>query len=172
MDNAQLKLFFAGVGCYILFRLLSPLIRKLPISKTKGSRDYIFTVLNLIIVLGGIAISLYALKYTAAGDKMNDTQITQLTQWVNGYFSLIWVLAGIGATVIIGWIIEMIIVSRKNRRITPDVQDKLNVNVSEVELDSITNKVETMDKTLNLLQIFSNKIHTKNKGDENAKKEN
>jgi hypothetical protein len=66
----------------------------------------------------------------------------------------------------------MIIVSRKNRRITPDVQDKLNVNVSEVELDSITNKVETMDKTLNLLQIFSNKIHTKNKGDENAKKEN
>jgi protein involved in temperature-dependent protein secretion len=102
MDNAQLKLFFAGVGCYILFRLLSPLIRKLPISKTKGSRDYIFTVLNLIIVLGGIAISLYALKYTAAGDKMNDTQITQLTQWVNGYFSLIWVLAGIGATAIIG----------------------------------------------------------------------
>jgi len=167
MDAIQIRLFLLGIGCYIVLRLLSPLIRKLPLAKTKISREYAFFILNLIIVFGGITISLYALKFTAAGDKMNDTQLNQISQWVNNYFTLIWVFSGIAAAAVLGWILEMIIILIRNKKHPPVVKENINVNISSTDMDIIRDKVESYEKVATLLQSFLSKI----KGDNNDKKE-
>jgi Fe2+ transport system protein B len=87
--------------------------------KTKKSREYALSILNFIIVFGGILVFLYAIKFTADGDKMNNTVLAQLTQWLNNvniFFPFVWVFVGIATAIVLGWIIKMVIVSTKDKR--------------------------------------------------------
>jgi len=95
-----------GVGFFLLFELFRPRINKTFISKTKKSRASISFLCNLILIIGGLAIALYALKITADGSKMNASDLEILNNWVSLYIALVWVLAGFLLGALIKFIFE------------------------------------------------------------------
>jgi len=158
MSTLQIELLLSGVVIFCFLRfILSSFTRKLPLAQTEKSRGFIILILNLVIVSGGLAITLYALNVTAGGAKMNEDQLAQLSQWVNSYFAFVWILAGVALGAILCWIAEIIIATRK--KASKDSANKEEkITISNIELDSITKQIESYKKATLLLQTFFNKI--------------
>lgn len=167
MSSLQIELLLLGIAIFYFLRFLwSSLEHKLPLAKTEKTRSFIILILNLVIVAGGLSVSLYALNITAGGAKMNEEQLAQLSQWVNSYFALVWILAGIALGAILCWIGEIIIASHKAKK-TPAKKEEININISSTELDSMITKFESYEKVATLLGDFLKRV----KGDNNGKKE-
>jgi ribosomal silencing factor RsfS len=90
--------FFVAVGLIIFFisqYFIMPRINRTVIAKTGKSRASVMFYCNLILIMAGLDIALFALKITAEGSKMSPSDLQTLTNWVSAYTDLLWVLAGI-----------------------------------------------------------------------------
>jgi beta-lactamase regulating signal transducer with metallopeptidase domain len=118
--------YLAVLVVVAIYQLFKGYIKRIPFRKTTKTTNLILFICNLVITLGGLAISLYALGISVGIITMSDSEKAQLAASINTYIYLVWAGFGIIFACIILWASQMFKRDESNWRDRPVDMDKLN----------------------------------------------